>query len=182
MNFTKLIIFLIILIFSFKAEISAQDYFIDQKFEISIGRGSSLYNDIKSDQLILFIKIPPFSVRSSLLSFESDINIEYISKSEENIYVLGLLPFLKYNFSFKNINLFLKGGIGLNYLNHTEIGNRSLGGHFIFSDMIGIGSNILEFNKVKIEFTYLFRHISNAGLYKNNEGYNSQYFVISLII
>ena len=182
MHLQKVNLFLFILVFFFKVDISAQGYYIDQKFELSIGRGSSLYNDIKSDQLILFIKIPQLSIGSSMLNFESDVNIEFISKSGNNIYVLGFLPFIKYNFSVNNFNLFIKGGIGLNYLNHTIIGNRSLGGHFIFSDMIGIGTKILDIQNIKLEFTYLFRHISNAGIYKNNEGYNSQYFIISFLI
>ncbi len=178
-NKIKLIILPLILI---SISTSAQVNYQSKPYEISFGKGNSLYKDIKSEQVMLFFKLSNLSGNIGRFSYESDINIEYITEEGKTIYLIGSLPMLRYDLNLLDHNFFIKGGIGVNYINRTEIGRRNLGGHFIFSDMIGVGTQLFDFENIKIEFTYLFRHISNAGIYKNNEGYNSQYFIISFVI
>lgn len=149
---------------------------------ISFGRGSSLYQNIKSEQFILFLKIPKLNENLNNLSYETDFNFEYIDASNKSTIIAGVVPMFRYDLDLMNANLFIKGGIGINYINRNIIASRTLGGHFIFSDMISVGSKVISSENLSVEISYLFRHISNAGIYKSNEGYNSQYLVISLII
>lgn len=153
-----------------------------QESNLSVGIGNSLYNNIKTNQLIIFYKMNELSPHFGEFSINSDANFELISINSSRVMVIGLVPMLRYNLRIGNINLFLSGGIGINYLNNHNIGTRNLGGHFIFSDMISAGIKILESDYMTIEMSYLIRHISNAGIFDSNEGFNSQYLVVSIII
>lgn len=150
--------------------------------EISVGRGSSFYNNIQSEQYIVFYKIPDLNGSFGNISYESDINFEYILENNKTTYVAGVVPMFRYDINLLNADLFVKAGIGANYLSQTRVGARSLGGHFIFSDMLSIGSRVINTKSFSVEISYLIRHISNAGIYNSNEGFNSQYLIISVII
>ncbi|MBX3006787.1 MAG: acyloxyacyl hydrolase [Melioribacteraceae bacterium] len=161
---------------------NAQTYRNNSPFEISFGRGSSLYRNIKTDQSLVILKVKEMSGDISVFSYENDINLEYLTEHGENIYLIGLASMLRYDFKILNLDLFLKTGVGLNYLSSSNIGCRNLGGNFNFSEMIGIGVGIIDFHGVKTWLSYFFRHISNAGIYSSNEGYNSHYIFVSLVI
>jgi hypothetical protein len=150
--------------------------------EISVGRGGSFYDNIQSEQFIVFYKIPDLNGSFGKISYESDINFEYILENNRTTYLAGIVPMFRYDMNVLDTDLFIKAGIGANYLSQTRVGTRSLGGHFIFSDMLSIGSRIINTKSFSVEISYLIRHISNAGLYDSNEGFNSQYLIISVII
>ena len=147
-----------------------------------IGIGESLYKEIKSKNLILFLEMPYINKEIKTFSLKSKMNLEYINSGTDNTLLIGFVPFATYNFSIDNYHLFIKGGIGANYISSHKIGTRNLGGHFIFSDMISLGIELFALTNYKMEISYLFRHISNAGLYKENEGFNSQYILINFAI
>ena len=149
---------------------------------LSIGRGNSLYSNIKTEQYLLFYNVPELKGNLGNLSYEGDINLEFILENSKTTYVAGLVPMFRYDMEFLNTDLFIKGGIGFNFINKHDIGNRNIGGHFIFSDMISLGTRLFNTENFSVEVSYLLRHISNAGFFKSNEGFNSQYLVISLII
>lgn len=150
--------------------------------EISFGKGVSLYNNIQTNQWIVFIKIPELSGNLGNVTCTSNINFEYINENNTITYLIGFVPMFRYDINFLNTNLFLMGGIGANYISHGRIGTRNLGGHFIFSDMLSIGSDLIHIKNISIEISFLFRHVSNAGIYHSNEGFNSKYIVFSVII
>jgi hypothetical protein len=176
------IITTIILTLLFSIYTNAQIKLENSKYEISIGRGSSFYNNIQSEQFLVFFKIPNLNGNFGKISYEGDVNFEYILENNKTTYLAGFVPMFRYEANILNANLFIKAGIGTNYLSQTRIGSRSLGGHFIFSDMLSIGSRIIYTKNFSVEISYLIRHISNAGIYNSNEGFNSQYLIISLII
>lgn len=158
----------------------AQTHF--SNYKLSIGKGSSLYSNIKSEQYLLFYNIPDMKGNFGNLNYEGDINFEFIIENHKTTYVAGFVPMFRYDVSFLNMSTFIKGGVGLNFINSHKVANRSIGGHFIFSDMISVGAKVFSFENYSVELSYLFRHISNAGLFDSNEGFNSQYLVISMII
>lgn len=162
--------------------IKAQTGLQSSNYKIDLGYGNSTYKNIKTQQYLFFYKIPNLEWRNKNFGFDTDINFELIKENNKSTYILGLVPMLRYDFNLLDKDIFLKGGIGANYINNHNIGNRNTGSHFIFSDMISIGMGIYESPLYNIEISYLFRHISNAGFYKNNEGFNSQYLIISLDI
>jgi hypothetical protein len=151
-------------------------------FEISFGRGTSLYKNIKTDQSLVILKVKEISGKLEFFFYENDINLEYMTEEGENIYLIGCASMLRYDFEILSMGLFLKAGIGLNYISSSNIGCRNLGGNFNFSEMLGIGAGIIDIHGVKTWLSYYFRHISNAGIYSSNEGYNSHYIIVSLVI
>lgn len=171
---------LIIILLLMSTNLFAQETKIESN--LSIGIGNSLYNNIKKNQLIIFYKMNELSPNFGDFNINSDANFELISINSSRVMVIGLVPMLRYNLRIGNVNLFLSGGIGINYLNNHNIGTGKLGGNFIFSDMISAGIKILESDYMTIEMSYLIRHISNAGIFDSNEGFNSQYLVLSLIM
>lgn len=167
----------------FTANISGQ--FLPQKNHSSVlelGLGTSTYSDVNTQQIIIFFDTPYINGNLDQLEYSGKVNFEVIGESHHNTFLIGFVPMLKYNFQFDDIIIFLRGGIGANYINTNQVGSRNLGGNFIFSDMVGVGINIFQTSGYGIEISYLFRHISNAGFYKDNEGYNSQYILVTLDI
>lgn len=157
-------------------------FYTDAQNNLSIGRGSSIYNGIKSQQFLLFFNVPDLQGDFGTISYEGDLNFEMIFENRKTTYLAGIVPMFRYDIEFFNIHPFIKAGIGFNFINNHKIDNRNIGGHFIFSDMISIGAKIFRLDNYSVDISYLFRHISNAGLFDSNEGFNSQYLVISLII
>jgi hypothetical protein len=179
----KIIIIALLLNLAFAGNnVIAQTIRNNSPFEISFGRGTSLYKNIKTDQSLVIFKVKEISGNLGLFFYENDINLEYMTEEGENIYLIGCASMLRYDFEILSMGLFLKAGIGLNYISSSTIGCRNLGGNFNFSEMLGIGAGIIDFHGVKTWLSYYFRHISNAGIYSSNEGYNSHYVIVSLVI
>ncbi|MDP2363933.1 MAG: acyloxyacyl hydrolase [Ignavibacteria bacterium] len=150
--------------------------------DLSIGFGNGLYSDIKTTQLIVFYNIPELSTVSGNFSVDGDVNLELISQNKSTAMIAGFVPMFRYDLDLGLMETFIKAGIGFNYINNHNINNRDLGGHFIFSDMISIGTSLIKTDNFSAEISYLFRHISNAGFFHSNEGFNSQYLVVSVMI
>ncbi len=148
----------------------------------SVGAGSSTYKETKTEQIILFYEVPQLSAEIGNLSLHGDLNLELISQNKSTIMVAGFVPMFRYDLDMGFTKTFFSVGIGFNYLNNHNIGSRNLGSHFIFSDNLSIGTELIDNEYFKVEINYLFRHISNAGIFSSNEGFNSQYLVISLMI
>lgn len=172
---------LILIVFNFNHS-HAQPNVEEHHYEISLGRGSSIYNQSNSQQFLFFYNLPNLNGESGNISYAVDLNIELILENQRATYVAGVVPMVRYDLNLSIINPFIKGGIGFNFVNLHEITQRNIGGHFIFSDMVSVGMRVIEAENFSLEFSYLFRHISNAGLFDGNEGFNSQYLVISLIL
>jgi len=177
-NYIKYL-FLVIIILTTK-NIFAQS--VSPDGSLSIGFGNSLYSDIKTKQLIVFYNIPGLSTSLGNFSVNGAVNLELISTNNSTAMIAGLTPMFRYDLDLGFTNTFIKAGIGFNYINNHNISNRDLDGHFIFSDMISIGASLVETEYFSAEISYLFRHISNAGFFHSNEGFNSQYLVLSLSI
>lgn len=175
-NYIKYLLLVIIILTT--RNIFAQS--IGSDGSLSIGFGNSLYNDIKTKQLIVFYNIPKLYSSIGNFSVNGAVNLELISHNNSTTIIAGLTPMFRYELDLGFTNTFIKAGIGFNYINNHNISNRDLGGHFIFSDMISIGASLVKTEYFSAEISYLFRHISNAGIYKSNEGFNSQYLVVSL--
>ncbi len=146
---------------------------------IDFGYGKSAYANVKTEQYLFFYKIPNLEWHNGNFSYQSNINLEFIEEGNTFTYLLGLAPLFRYDFIIADTKLFVKGGIGFNFINSNSIGRRNIGGNFIFSDMISVGINLIRKKDYTIEISYMLRHLSNAGFFSNNEGFNSQYIVFS---
>jgi|YelNatPaOPRAMG01_1025707.scaffolds.fasta_scaffold00724_21 hypothetical protein len=177
----KIIFLIFFLSLTLFVNIIAQGNSEIRKLDISVGSGFS-FNKIMSKQFILFFNIPKLKGNIGDLNFEEDFFNESISVNNNLTDVIGPATLLKYNVNVLNRELFFEAGIGLNYINNTVVATRNLGGHFIFSDMISIGLPVVVTKNFSIGINYLLRHISNAGLYKYNDGFTSQYIVLKINI
>jgi hypothetical protein len=141
-----------------------------------------MYKETKTEQIILFYEVPQLSAEIGNLSLHGDLNLELISQNKSTIMVAGFVPMFRYDLDMGFTKTFVSAGVGLNYLNNHNIGSRNLGSHFIFSDMITLGMELIDNEYFRIEVSYLLRHISNAGIFNSNQGFNSQYLVVTVKI
>lgn len=88
---------------------------------------------------------------------------------------IGATPLLKLSYPFGRVLAYLEGGAGLIWEN---IDSPTYAHTFNFSPQIGVGFDIKLFGGVALSLAYRFRHTSNAGLYKENPGVNSNFFMI----
>lgn len=73
---------------------------------------------------------------------------------------------------------YLEGGVGV--LRHDFEG-RKLGGGFNFTQMLGAGLSCRLSARWSLRLGYRYRHASNAGIYKDNRGLNTQSFMAGLL-
>lgn len=90
---------------------------------------------------------------------------------------IGMTPLLKLSYPFGRILGYLEGGAGLIWEN---IDSPTYAHTFNFSPQIGVGFDINLFGGYALTLGYRFRHTSNAGLYRENPGVNSNFFLIGL--
>ena len=92
-----------------------------------------------------------------------------LSGANKGILVVGVTPVLR--FEPKKSPGFFEFGIGANYFDEKRIhSNKSVGTHFEFGDLIGLGVKLGE--KDQFEIGYRLIHYSNAGISANNPGIN----------
>jgi len=83
----------------------------------------------------------------------------------------GVLPVLTYYFDLGyRIYPYIEGGLGVLY---TDLRGYNLGGHFSFMETVGTGVTYFLNENVALNVGWRFRHISNASLYDENAGLNS---------
>ncbi|MER3524867.1 MAG: hypothetical protein C4326_12660 [Ignavibacteria bacterium] len=80
---------------------------------------------------------------------------------------------------YKMPKLSVEIGVGVNVLTSREIGQRHLGSNVLFSPTVSIGVEIPWTNGV-VGIFYMFRHLSNASMFEDNDGINYQYIVYSV--
>ena len=149
--------------------------------EIQILYGTGIQKNINTKQvLVSYAKyFERENIRSIMLGYI--IDFEYLDEiKKNNVILFGFGGGLKQVYDLESMKLVLDSYISMNYIDRKKIGNRNLGENFIFSDNLKVG---LEFgNSILpgLSIFYQFRHISNAGIYHENMGYNSQYIFVSL--
>ncbi len=91
---------------------------------------------------------------------------------------IGVTPLLKLSYPFGRVLGYLEGGAGLIWEN---IDSPTYAHTFNFSPQVGVGFDIQLFGGYALSLAYRFRHTSNAGLYKENPGVNSNFFLIGVM-
>jgi len=94
-NRTYLLFFLSFLISIYLSETSAQQLHNANYYEISYGKGNSLYEEIICDQSIISVKLPQISEDIGSLSFENNLNFEMMIENNNKFYLLGLQSLLR---------------------------------------------------------------------------------------
>lgn len=91
----------------------------------------------------------------------------------------SLVPYVRLQpLGWDSIAPYFEAGVGLIY---TGLDDYGLGSHFQFSDNVGLGVAFGGQDALHWAIGYRFRHISNAGLWGDeNQGLNAHFLVLSL--
>lgn len=87
---------------------------------------------------------------------------------------LGLPEFTYYFNTGTRLTPYVEGGLGVLY---TDLRGYHLGGHFSFTENLGLGASYSLSDNLALHMGWRFRHISNAGLYSDNAGLESGLFL-----
>jgi opacity protein-like surface antigen len=90
---------------------------------------------------------------------------------------IGFTPLLKISYPMGRVLTYIEGGAGVVWENIDSI---SYAHCFNFSPQVGAGVDIKLINNFALSLAYRFQHTSNAGLYAENPGVNSNYFMIGV--
>ena len=90
---------------------------------------------------------------------------------------IGFTPLLKISYPLGRILGYIEGGAGVIWENIDSI---SYAHCFNFSPQVGAGVDIKLVKNYALSLAYRFRHTSNAGLYAENPGVNTNLFMIGL--
>lgn len=90
---------------------------------------------------------------------------------DKSVLIFSVLPSLRYYFAESELfkpYVFATGGPS--YLTEKKLGRQLLGGYVAFNDFIGVGTYV---GRERVwSAGWCWRHISNADLYKPNEGFD----------
>jgi hypothetical protein len=87
----------------------------------------------------------------------------------QDVYLFCIVPRARYHL-IKNggFRPFVFATVAPSYLSETTLGDQHLGGHFTFNNSFGIGVRMGD--EKAWSLSWCWRHISNAGLFKPNNG------------
>jgi hypothetical protein len=90
---------------------------------------------------------------------------------------IGVTPLLKISYPLGRVLAYVEGGAGVIWENINTI---SYAHCFNFSPQVGAGLDIRVYKNYALSLAYRFRHTSNAGLYAENPGVNSNFFLVGV--
>lgn len=93
--------------------------------------------------------------------------------------VLGISPMIQLELAHGTPRIYVEAGIGANITTLRKMDGRQLGSNFLFSPTMSAGIEIPWMDGLFGIF-YMFRHLSNAGMFEDNDGVNFQYIVFSM--
>jgi hypothetical protein len=147
-------------------------------FELGVGGGLNL-NGLGSTQVLVApaLSIP---INSEIFRLRMEGDLEMIFADGETMAVGGISAMLRASLPGKKVRPFVEIGPGVNYATDKEFGGRHLGGPFFFSAMGGLGIEVPLGGQKIISISYRARHLSNGNTKDWNQGYNSQYLMLSV--
>ena len=100
--------------------------------------------------------------------------IASIAGADEVGFELGFTPMVKFScLVFPSVLAYIEGGAGL----ITEsINSPAIAHAFNFTPQVGGGFDIALTPQLALSVAYRFRHSSNAGIYKENQAFNVNFF------
>lgn len=147
-------------------------------FEVGLGGGIDLVGLDTSLALLAPAVSMPIK-GTDMLRFRLEGNLEFIEHRGQVTTIGGIAPFLRATWQKAGIRPFAEIGGGINYSSRKKVDGKELTGPFLFSAMGGVGVEF-QCKKKPVSVSYRLRHLSNAHLYKGNQGFNSQYLMLSI--
>ncbi len=167
---------LFLLTFGTPAHVLAQDVMRD--FDIRLGKGTTMTEPAHRS---IFLSRPGhvfFHSRENVVVYlEESVSFSEGSRGWDGI--VGVSPMARILFSNDAPRLLLEAGVGVNLISTREINKRQLGSNVLFSPTVSAGVEVPWAGGFLGVF-YMFRHLSNASMFEDNDGINFQYVVFSL--
>lgn len=111
------------------------------------------------------------------LSFEVE-GIISVADAEQTGFEVGVTPMLKPSLLlFPGVLVYLEGGAGVI---SESIDSPAISHAFNFTPQVGAGVDIALTSQTAFSVAYRFRHSSNAGIYKENQSFNINFFQVGL--
>ncbi len=148
------------------------------RIEVSVGHGPQwVDNTIQQYNSVIdvnfFLKEYPIprlgrstlliGVGYSYLWTDADIN--------RDNHVISLIPAYRYYFEISDkIQMFVHLAAGPSFMSSYNLGYQEQGSKFIFNDYAGLGMRFGQSNEWELSLAW--RHLSNANLYRPNQGYD----------
>lgn len=143
------------------------------RLDVRMGEGRTVTGPASRN---FFLAYPVYRLESHFPVIHVDKVVSFSIDHGSVDVVVGIDPSLEIGIPLDDPVVTIEAGVGINLANFNEKDGRQLGGYFFFSPAAGFGVRANEILTV----SYLFRHISNAGLFAANEGLNYQYIVFSI--
>jgi opacity protein-like surface antigen len=104
--------------------------------------------------------------------------IASIAGADEVGFELGFTPMVKFScLVFPSVLAYIEGGAGII---SESINSPAIAHAFNFTPQVGGGFDIALTPQVALSVAYRFRHSSNAGIYKENQAFNVNFFQAGL--
>lgn len=145
-------------------------------FDLRVGKGTSLTDPVNRS---VFVAVPVRSYgRGEVLSLYLEQSL-LLSQEQGAVHVaVGLAPMMRAEFSAGMLQLSVEAGVGLNLLSTRVIARRHLGSKLLFSPTVSVGVEV-PWMQGYVGMYYMFRHLSNASMFVDNDGINYQYIIFS---
>lgn len=128
----------------------------------------------------IFLVHPQESLQSGRLGISFELEgILSLAQAGNTGWEIGITPLLKFTLPLgRRLHLFLEGGVGIIGENFDSPATP----HALnFTPQVGVGMDIALSPRLGLTLAYRYRHSSNAGIYKENPGFEVQFFQAGLI-
>ncbi len=131
-----------------------------------VGLDSFDQNNAVVDVLYDFYEIDRYHFR---LSLGAGVSWLWNDFDDQEVYIGSLFPTLRYFFGeSEQFKPYAFVTTGFSYINEPGLGHQLLGGYFAFNDFFGVGTYMGAERTWSMNLCW--RHISNAGIFKPNQG------------
>jgi opacity protein-like surface antigen len=97
-----------------------------------------------------------------------------VASADQTGFEVGFTPMVKFScLVFPSVLAYIEGGAGLI---SESINSPAIAHAFNFTPQVGAGFDIALTPQLALSLAYRFRHSSNAGLYKENQAFNVNFF------
>jgi hypothetical protein len=141
---------------------------------LGAGYGEQVGNNASQKNGVLDIFYNFYTKDFGNLEFSLGAGGSYVwteGREDDHLLIATLLPSIRYHFNTKTaFHPFIFLGAGPSIMSDEDLGYQESGGRFTFNDFVGIGMRFGAEQQWTMQYCY--RHISNAGVYTPNDGFD----------
>ena len=142
-------------------------------FEIGLAGGSSLNGNGAGQAMLVGAWQRPLYPD---LMLRVEPTLEYLNAKGDTLWTGGFSLVGRKLAYYKSLAVFVDLGAGANLISDKHWAGRRLGDGFMFDLIVGGGFYLTR----NISISYRYRHLSNAGLFRYNDGIDSYYILLGI--